>query len=81
MPVKPHPITRPVSVETHAEHEQHSAYRAGADGNGTAHPVDVPAQGAGVPRGRTADTSTSEHVVAFPDRVTRVCLTRHRLVW
>ena len=36
---------------------------------------------AGPPRSRTADTSTSAHVVAFPDRVTRVCLTRHRLVW
>ncbi len=44
VPVKPHPITRPVSVETHAEHERHSAHHAGADGNGTAHPVDVPAQ-------------------------------------
>jgi choline/carnitine/betaine transport len=47
VPVKPHPITRPVSVETHAEHELHSAHHAGADGNGTAHPVDVPAQRGG----------------------------------
>ena len=47
VPVKPHPITRPVSVETHAEHERHSAHHAGADGNGTAHPVDVPAQRGG----------------------------------
>ena len=29
VPVKPHPITRPVSVETHAEHERHSAHHAG----------------------------------------------------
>ena len=49
VPVKPHPITRPVSVETHAEHERHSAHHAGADGNGTAHPVDVPAQRGGAP--------------------------------
>ncbi len=40
---------RPVSVETHAEHERHSAHHAGADGNGTAHPVDVPAQRGGAP--------------------------------
>ena len=35
----------------------------------------------GPPRSKTADTSTSAHVVRFHDRVTRVCLTRHRLVW
>jgi choline-glycine betaine transporter len=50
VPVKPHPITRPVSVETHAEHGRHAVHGAdgnGAHGNGTAHPVDVPAQRTG----------------------------------
>ena len=36
---------------------------------------------AGPRRSRTADTSTSAHVVMLPDRTTRVCLMRHRLVW
>jgi choline-glycine betaine transporter len=50
VPVKPHPITRPVSVETHAEHGRHAVHGAdgnAAPGNGTAHPVDVPAQRTG----------------------------------
>jgi choline/carnitine/betaine transport len=50
VPVKPHPITRPVSVETHAEHGRHAVHGAeesGGHGNGTAHPVDVPAQRTG----------------------------------
>jgi choline/carnitine/betaine transport len=52
VPVKPHPISRPVSVETHVEHERHSVHGEegnGAHGNGTAQPVDVPAQGSGAP--------------------------------
>jgi choline/carnitine/betaine transport len=63
VPVKPHPITRPVSVETPAEHGRHSTHgtgahrtgapEAGADGaghpNGTAHPVDVRAQRTAAP--------------------------------
>ena len=43
-------ITRPVSVETHAEHGRHAVHGAeesGGHGNGTAHPVDVPAQRTG----------------------------------
>ena len=50
VPVKPHPITRPVSVETHAEHERHSAHHAGRR-RGTARRtrVDVPAQRGGAP--------------------------------
>jgi len=63
VPVKPNPITRPVSVETPAEHGRHSTHETGADRtgapeggadgaghpNGTAHPVDVPAQRTAAP--------------------------------
>ena len=63
VPVKPHPITRPVSVETHcrARPALHTRDRGGPDGsteggadgaghpNGTAHPVDVPAQRTAAP--------------------------------
>jgi len=56
VPVKPHGIERPLSVETHAEHGRHATDGAvhgngepenGAHGNGTAHPADVPAQPTG----------------------------------
>jgi choline-glycine betaine transporter len=44
VPVKPHPIERPLSVETGAEHRRHAAQGDGAHGNGTAQPADIPAQ-------------------------------------
>ena len=47
VPVKPNPIERPLSVETHAEHRRHS--HGGAHGNGTAQPTDVPAQRTSTP--------------------------------
>jgi choline/carnitine/betaine transport len=46
VPVKPHGITRPVSVETADVHERHTAHNGAGDGraNGTPHAGDVPAQ-------------------------------------
>ena len=54
VPVKPHPIERPLSVETDVEHGRHAGHGDGghgdgrhADGrhgNGTAQPADIPAQ-------------------------------------
>jgi hypothetical protein len=57
VPVKPHPIERPLSVETGHDHGRHAAHGGngapphgddaeppGRSGNGTPHAADVPAQ-------------------------------------
>ena len=48
VPVKPHPITRPVSVETADVHGRHAGSHDGR-ANGTPHLDDVPAQRTGTP--------------------------------
>jgi choline-glycine betaine transporter len=51
VPVKPHPIERPLTVETGDEHGRHAAHGDGEHGNGTgtAQQADIPAQRTGTP--------------------------------
>jgi choline/carnitine/betaine transport len=48
VPVKPHPIERPLSVESTTDHGRHAVHE-NRGSNGTAHPADVPAQRTGTP--------------------------------
>ena len=56
VPVKPHPIERPLSVETHAEHGRHATHGTGADGTEA---PETGADGAGHAQRHSARRSTS----------------------